>query len=97
MHSGLAKERAAYEARPRDGATGKVKPTQGQGFSFWRSVARADAANEKRKLKALGNFRALDRDGNGTLSLREVAVASSLKHCVGFDLSFSADLFLYAS
>jgi hypothetical protein len=64
MHSGLTKEREQYEARAKD-ENGKVKATKGKGFSMWRSLLRMETAAEKRKLKAVENFRALDKDGNG--------------------------------
>ena len=66
--------RQAYEARERD-ANGKVKTTAGRAFRFWGT-----AVNEKNKAKAAdrrvklarAKFKALDTDGSGTLSKKEV-------------------------
>jgi hypothetical protein len=63
-HAGLAQAKDQYNARPRD-ENGKVKTTKGKGFSLWRSLMRAESAAERRKAKAVENFRALDVDGNG--------------------------------
>jgi len=70
-HAGLAQAKVDYMARPRD-ENGKVKTTKGQGFSLWRSVLRMESAAERRKAKAVKDFRALDVDGNGTLSHRQI-------------------------
>ena len=49
MHAELAREKAQYNARARDEATGKVKPTTGSGFTFWRS---AERSSKKKKVAA---------------------------------------------
>jgi hypothetical protein len=49
MHAELAREKALYNARARDEATGKVKPTTGSGFTFWRS---AERSSKKKKVAA---------------------------------------------
>ena len=91
-HAQLAKAKDEYMARPRD-ENGKIKTTEGKGFSLWRSVLRMESAAERRKVKAVENFRALDVDGNGMISQRQICFLLYFSRLVSFYFDFLALLF----
>ena len=75
-HAELAKAKDQYNARARD-ENGKIKTTEGKGFSLWRSLMRIESNAERRKLKAVEDFRALDVDGNGKKKNDKTGLACS--------------------
>ena len=71
--AGLSAGKEAYQKRVKtDSETGKAIPTKATGFAFKNTQASIEHRAEAARAKAVDQFIALDTDGNGTLSLREL-------------------------